>query len=302
MRIDTQLCCLPAFAFLALAPLHAQTTKPQEPRAKDAGAVQEETMDAAPAFAHVEFGPRAVVNDEQGQALGILKDIVIDRKSGDTLFHVVEVQGDAGAKAVLVPFERFTWSKEKHDFVLRASKTELANLPVFEPEQLQTLRGSGVRAPELKTGDAGGAPRGGTDGAKEPASQDEPRDAAMAKEVRNLLASEVSRAAVGGSNGAFGRITSLLIEQRSGEIAFVLVSNAKEPSDGGEAHVVPWRALTRVEDGRFVIPMTIEELSGAPEISPGDVRSLSKEEILDEIYGYYHVPRPRPAADATLRG
>lgn len=285
MKIDSQFCCLPALALLALAaasPLGAQTKAPPRAGEQEPGAAEL----APPVYAHVEIGPRTVLMGTEKEKLGTLQDFVVDRGTGSTLFAIVQVQDGEQTKSVLVPPDRFSWSEERMDLVLHSTPTELAALPEYEPEKLQRLRDpSKPRSDEPESEDgvvAGGErPAGGF------------QEAAMTEAGRNILASELVQASVSGTDGPFGTVSGLIFEPYEARIAFVFVRSGPEPEPGKERdhHIVPWRALKRLDDGRLVIPMTVAELANAPRFSKARLKPLRQEETRADIYEFYGVER-----------
>jgi len=76
----------------------------------------------------------ADVQNPQGQNLGDIKDIVIDRVSGRTAYAVVSFGGflGMGEKLFAVPWGAFSQKADKDTFVLDVDKERLKNAPGFD--------------------------------------------------------------------------------------------------------------------------------------------------------------------------
>jgi len=78
----------------------------------------------------------ATVENPQGQNLGDVKDIVIDRASGRIAYAVVSFGGflGMGEKLFAVPWGAFSQPKaDKETFILNVDKERLTNAPGFDP-------------------------------------------------------------------------------------------------------------------------------------------------------------------------
>src|SRR5215510_13221949 len=76
----------------------------------------------------------ADVENTQGQNLGDVKDIVIDRGSGRIAYAVVSFGGflGLGEKLFAVPWGAFSQKADKDTFVLAVDKERLQNAPGFD--------------------------------------------------------------------------------------------------------------------------------------------------------------------------
>ena len=88
------------------------------------------------------------VRNPEGEALGSIKDIMIDTGSGQIEYAVLQFGGVMfiGDKLFAVPWEQFKIDTTKEEFVLNVPKERLKNAPGFDKDNWpsfadQTYRG-----------------------------------------------------------------------------------------------------------------------------------------------------------------
>ncbi len=113
-------------------------------------------------------------------------------------------------------------------------------------------------------------------------------------ETRNLIAAEKVRGTpVFAADGAqLGVVEDLMLDKRSGRIAFVLMSYGGFLGVGASLKPVPWAALSYdIRLGGYALAVPEERLQEAPDFGAGDDLSGAYGRRLDEHYG--------PAAGGT---
>lgn len=262
MKLTKYLSLAPALAILAASSL-AQEGSPVSGQSRpQAQELQRRT------FVKASTGATAIVNDEEGQRLGVVRDHVIDLRSGRVLQVAVAVD-DKGNQARLVPYDRFSWSAEGQSLSLRMTADELGAMPVYDPGNLSA---SDARA----SGGEGGKSLG-----------------AM-KQGQKLASSGIRGSEVMARQEGFASVRELVLEPKLGTIAFVLASR---PSAKADPLIIPWPAMTwkgAEEEGRghFALPMAIDALEDAPELEGGDPARLEDGKTLESIYRFYDLTPP----------
>lgn len=220
-------------------------------------------------FVLVPSGPKAVVTNAEGVVLGNIQDHVVETKSGRVLQVVLETSGQGVAKRLTaIPFGQFVWEGAAGKLVLPMTPEQISALPEFDRKRLEQP----VEAAEAAAG--------------------------KALAVREILASHLQGREVKAGEQLIGRLTELVLEPERGTLALVLVGQptVDAPRDSAQL-VLPWQALTRDEDGAFLVAKQPSELSAAPKLAKDELRELERAEFLKTIYDFYGVELPRPSQD-----
>ncbi|MEX1025721.1 MAG: hypothetical protein WD226_11665 [Planctomycetota bacterium] len=278
---------LPIAAFLSLT----APTVAQEDDDKDTvrtGAIAQ--LSKSPKLVEAPLGATAVLVDQDGQRLGYFEDHVIDLTTGAIVYVVVnadDVKTDNPSR--LVPYSRFQWDAETREFALRATKDELAEMPPYVAEELQAIDGFGRVAKEPS-------------GVAREASA--PDDEIV---IRNVTAQRLLATKVFVEDAEFATTSGLLIDPIIGRIGFVLAED--QPGRTASPLIMPWRALAWEQQpaqaglaelpGRFVLPLTKEQLASAPRLENGDVMTLSERDAVQAIRAFYRAAAPNRAGAAV---
>ena len=110
-------------------------------------------------------------------------------------------------------------------------------------------------------------------------------------ETRELIASDkVEGTAVYNRQGErLGTVHNFMVDKRSGQVAYAVMSFGGFLGVGESYHPLPWRVLTYdTAQGGYVVDLTREQLQGAPSYTGGEVpdwadRSYGRR--LDDYYG-----------------
>ena len=260
MKRTKHLALVPAFAFLLACPFFAQENRGAKGHGKDAGQEEQGRMGWPPTFVTAPFGPEGIVLNEDGESLGVARDHFFHPRNGRVHSVVVGPAANDGP-ARRVPYQRFVWNVEEKRLVLPMSAEELEKLPEYVPE-------------------------------KQPA-------AGMAgKDKAHLAASEVLGGEILAGTAPFAAASELVLEPRSGVIAFVL---ARTESAETDPYVIPLTAMTwspAKDDakGRFTVAIDPERVAEAPKLEQGDKALLAKREVLERIHEFYGVSSPFASA------
>jgi sporulation protein YlmC with PRC-barrel domain len=273
MRLERHVTSLPFLAVLLAATPDAQR-KDARPIPAGGQGQQEAEVEQGPPFLPADTGPKAVLSGADGQPLATIQDHVVDRRSGQVLFVVLEgSQPEAKGRRALLPYGQLQYDAKERRLLLPLTPAELAQLPEFDPKALQSLGATGSTPPEKPRQDPG---------QQEPVPQ-EP--------VRNLLASQIARSAVQARGERLGSIDTLLLEPRRGTIALVLVQRTPSPAQGKGALVVPWQVLSRDAEGRFGLDLGLAELEQAPALEKSELAKLADEQLLEAIRRFHKLPQ-----------
>ncbi|HLG87308.1 MAG TPA: PRC-barrel domain-containing protein [Alphaproteobacteria bacterium] len=97
------------------------------------------------------------------------------------------------------------------------------------------------------------------------------------RETWNLIsASKVEDTPVyNGSGDRLGDIHDIMIEKRSGQVAYAVMSFGGFLGIGEKYHPLPWNLLTYDENlGGYVVPMNEEQLRGAPAYTESELENF----------------------------
>lgn len=282
MKHVRTLSLLAALALLTPAPLFGQEGRGAAPRER---AAQEH--DAAlrlPTYVRAHTGPTAVVHDEAGASLGVVRDYLADRKSGQVLSVVVAVEREGATSAHLVPWKRFVWDPAKRELRLPMTAEELAALPVHEPGHVAGHMGEhmdghmGGREKDAE-GPAGGMGREGAMHAEMP------REVAATATVGTQLVA---------GRKPFASVSELLLETRTGALAFAL---ATPTAPDAEPYLIPWQAMTwesagKSEKSHLRLSVPAENLDTAPRLKVSNLKRLEDAGFLRSVYAFYELSPP----------
>lgn len=280
---------------LALSLLPAAPLQAQEAGDVTAPELQEPIEKRLPVYVEAPLGKRAAVKNEQGQALGVFQDHVIDRKTGHVT-HVavggIEVKGEEQTGARLVPYDRFQWDAKARHLMLPMTAEELRKMPAYDAERY--LRKAGEGAGAAKTDDAARKHRDAMN-----------KDGAS----KSVTATALVGTAIFAGEQEFAATSGLVLQPKTGEIAFVLAQGKSAQDD---PYIMPWAALTlqapearpdaEATPQRFVIDAAPEELRDAPKLKGGELSSLKSRDALARIFEFYGLEAPRVrVADAGMK-
>lgn len=308
-RIAITLAALAAALLAPGAPAQDDTVRQPGTRAPERH-VQEPARDAAakPAVrivAHRVLIGAPVTNGMDGDAeatLGRIGDLVVDAPSGTVRYAALESNGPLGGgrRTVRVPWERLAWDAEAARFTLPMSPEALAELPAFDPNQLDDLGGAGTAGV--------GAAGDGTAGTADASATGSPRRTGAsgtnraAARTERVLASAIPDWSVLAREEALGSADTLFVEPASGTAAFVTVSSGGLIGIGATEYVIPWSVLELVEpddDGamRARIAKDKASLATAPKLGD-DGADLNAAEFRRKVYAFHGATPPafEPAA------
>ena len=88
-----------------------------------------------------------------------------------------------------------------------------------------------------------------------------------------------------------GHIDAVMLDKRSGNVAFAVMSFGGFLGMGEKEHHLPWQSLTYDEeqDG-YVVGLSKEQLQDAPTLERNDRRRLDDSTFGRSIYAYYGAP------------
>lgn len=307
MRMRRELGFALALSLLPAVPALAQESGNADPAQGQRGEMQLPTYVKAP------MGARTMVKNDQGQTLGVFRDHVVDPESGHVT-HVAVGSGDRKGDARLVPYGRFEWNEEKKTLVLPLTAEDLRALPAYDPADFRaggTMEASSPTKPERDADerDADERRRGdqGEDGKRAgEAGYDRARHAISGR----IPASRLIRAKIHAGETVFATTSDLVLEPKSGAIAFVLARAEGAQSD---PFIVPWGALKierpekpdaekegpGEEPFRFRIEAGEKNLRSAPKLSNGKLDSIRDYESLKRIFAFYDLEGPAPRRDVS---
>ena len=219
-----------------------------------------------------------------------LEQFLLNERSGELEWAVISVGGflGIGERDVLVPYGSLEWNAEEDFFELSSTKEQLEALPAFDVSEAQNVgldarvrecaMGAGKAGYALPAGYAereGEAREGASDksrqGGEQPGRQAVP--AGYAAVGDRLLASDRALdAPVHASDEDLGGINELVVDTKSGELAFAIVGSGGILGLGETEFVVPYEYLGLFHDvadeeddlGEWFLPMTAKTVESLP--------------------------------------
>ena len=259
------------------------------------------------------FVGAVVTNGEDGADRvlhGSITDLVIDRRNGKVAFAVLAEGASANyGKQVCIPWDKLTWDAKESRFTSTMTATEVADAPVFDREHLDKLPGLNP------AGETPGSGRGGTaeasgeheGGAVDPTSSRKPGESAGAPsklDKRNapMLVSGIRTSGMLARQDAFGEISDVYIEPKSGAVAMLAVASGGVLGIGQSTYVIPWCACTvvdAVDPGKkpdFRLDKAKADLESAPKLGDEGADVCDKK-CREKIYRFYAVRKPAFESD-----
>ena len=108
-------------------------------------------------------------------------------------------------------------------------------------------------------------------------------------ESHDLIASDrVEGTAVYNRQGEhLGKIDNFMVEKRSGQVRYAVLSFGGFLGIGNDHYPLPWSILTYDTDkGGYVVNLTKEQLEGGPRYSAGNEPAFDRD-YGRQVYGYY---------------
>jgi hypothetical protein len=215
------------------------------------------------------------VADAEGNALGTLKDVVLEAASGQLAHAAVECAsgGKPGVKAV--EYAKLQWDAERCRFRSELTRAELDALPAIAQIWVAG-RGKPVEAGHRRDAEEGGMHQ------------------------PYLLASEVESIELSAKDGSLGTPRALILNTDPGLAAYLLL---RHPEDKCSAlRPVPWGAIRRLPGGKLGVDKTLAEMGTAPSISKEGTANLALPKFRLEIARFYGVPSPIDERAASVIG
>lgn len=219
-----------------------------------------------------------VVNP-QGEDLGKITDLVVDRERGSTPYAVVSFGGvlGMGRDSVAVPMRAISHDDRTGNCMLAASKEQLEKAPDFDPKNWESLH-------EDSWLDRIGQAFGNDDRDKQ-TSTGRPSE-------RYILSTDLEGSDVVDDHGEkAGSIQDIISNRSSGEIDFALLGTGGLGGIGADTKPVPWQALRQSGVKQFSVPMPRERIKQAPELGKEEVNHLEQPEFCDSVCSFYGLQR-----------
>jgi hypothetical protein len=121
-----------------------------------------------------------------------------------------------------------------------------------------------------------------------------------ANETRDLISSDkVAGTSVYDRNGNnLGTISNVMLEKRSGQVAYAVLSFGGFLGMGSSYHPLPWNQLAYDSNqGGYVVDVTKEQLEGAPTYSASDDARWEDPAYGRKIDAYYSSVEGRPPVE-----
>lgn len=112
---------------------------------------------------------------------------------------------------------------------------------------------------------------------------------------RFMLLTNMTNSNIVGSDGdRISSINDVIIDRRTGHVGFVTIDTGGVIGMGTTTRVIPWEALTRVDEDEFRVSIASGRLQNAPELDTDRMERLNNEQFRQSIYSFYQVqPRDR---------
>lgn len=87
-----------------------------------------------------------------------------------------------------------------------------------------------------------------------------------------------------------GSVDCVMLDKRSGNVAYALMSFGGFLGMGEEYHPLPWGTLTYDEDrDGYIVSLTKDQLKGAPTVKRNENHRLNDQTFGQSVFGYYEM-------------
>jgi sporulation protein YlmC with PRC-barrel domain len=216
------------------------------------------------------------VKNPQGESLGEIEDLAIDRGSGRIAYAVLSFGGVLGLNERLfaVPWSVLKNQRGEH-FVLDLDKETLKNAPGFDKKSWPDFADPAF-ASDIERHYRSRPWWEGLERERQGNYRIERASAVVGRKVENEA----------GEN--LGKIESLAIDS-SGRIAYAVLSFGGFLGMGDKLFAIPWDALT-IGDKNVILPLDKERLKNAPGFDKKNWPNMANEAWAREVRDYYNRP------------
>ena len=232
------------------------------------------------------------LNDDK---LGNVKDLIISRPQGRVKFVLLGHGGvlKLGEKVTAVPYRAFQWKPETKSLYLAVSQDKIKNAPTLEAEEWRTLYEPSRADPIYAYFDAraNGAPRDEVGAPPDDLSDDRnDRNSALKSDEHPILRmSDIRSKDLMSKDGQeIGKVNDLIMDTRSGRIAFVVVTFGGVLGIGEDKVPVPWPVFDVNSEGRlYAVTVDKEMIRSAPHLTQKDWGELQDPGFAQRVYSHY---------------
>ena len=231
------------------------------------------------------------VKDLNGQTIGKVEELVIDKDDGRVAYAVLSFGGflGVGEKLFALPFSKVTRTNDDAWVVVDLSKAQLEHAPNFTTDAWPTFDrdyGAAVHGYYRTTPywDATDSVQIPTPISKDALTQERLLTRGMCR-ASKVIGTDVDDAT--GRN--LGHVDDLVIDESSGRIVYAVLSFGGFLGMGDKLFALPWRSLRRSprDDDKLLLDIPKERLEAAPGFDKKSWPDLADRRWGGEIHQYY---------------
>jgi hypothetical protein len=270
---------------LVVGPILAQSDEQQQEKKEDLRIFNQRILVGA-----------TVTNGKTGDervTLGTVSDLVFNGGDGE-ICHAILATDNSSEERVSVlkpiPWKSFTWSQPESQLSLDMTTEEIGELPIFDPANVPNLCADKAMLTAGMNGVA--AVRSADDSAIRTARAED----AAAKAKTCTQSSKIAGYAVFAGEEELGSGGTVLLEPKTGTVAFLSLSTGGILGMGETTYLIPWAALklSKIEDMdayRMELTKGKDQLELAPKLGD-EGADLNKKEFRLKLYSFYGVEPP----------
>lgn len=213
------------------------------------------------------------VYDAQGNRIGKIEHLVIDRDGGNVAYAVLSFGGflGIGANRYPIPWPMLDFDEKLGGYRVDITEEQLKNAPKLEGERWE---------------------HADSNSDKDIHGYWEKPSPVQGPQTTGLITSDgVEGMPVYDMHGKrIGTVDRLMIDKVSGQIAYAILSFGGFLGIGEDHYPIPWSMLTYNEkpDG-FQVDLTEDELKDAPKIEPSEKWEQTDRDRNQDVYDYWEV-------------
>ena len=238
------------------------------------------------------------VENQQGQSLGSVIDLLVDPQGARVQYVVLSRGGvlGVGSKLYPVPWEVLRYSIQGDRFILNISEDKLASAPNFARESWPDLSSGDWRQRIQSYYEGQGM---GTDEHPQAAGKD------LADSGKSLVrASKLMGKPLQNSQGQrLGSIDNLVIDRSTGKVEYAVIGSGGVLGVGEKLHAVPWESVN-YDSGRQTLTLdaTKQKIDNAPSFTRDKWPNMSDPAWQSQVDRYFSVQGVGSGQSAPLRG
>jgi sporulation protein YlmC with PRC-barrel domain len=278
MKKSVKIAVLGAVTAMSLIPvfsrLRAQTTNTNTASLRQSAADSQQLISAERADQIL----RKNIQNQKGQTIGKLNNVVVDLESGHVLYAIVNVSGLPGGTQVALPPSEFGLGTNGTNLIVKVDdKSSLTNAPRWTAAQAPEMGNvSFVRSIYQHFGQ-----QPWWEGGPTPTGRD---TFGNVHAVDKVIGTKVQTS----SNTNLGTIKNVVLDLPAGRVLYVILSPTGDLGKDNTVYPLPPMVITKGPDANtFLTGVDSSKLQGAPHFSNDNWPNVADPAFAAQVYQYY---------------